>query len=63
MTERYDIVNETPIKNKVLLVFDGHSYFHRAYNVVKNSNLTEKETIETTTSLFLDIFLSKCSSI
>ena len=55
MTERYVIDNDVPIKNKVLLVFDGHSYFHRAYNVVKNSNLIEKETIETTTSLFLDM--------
>ena len=67
MTERYDIVNETPIKNKVLLVFDGHSYFHRAYNVVKNSNLTEKETIETKnivlTLLFINTFESYANNI
>lgn len=57
MTERYQFNEDgIPVKNNVLIVFDGHSYFHRAYNVViNNEDLSEADIIKNVSNLYLDM--------
>ena len=58
MTDSYKKDNDGKLtKNKRLIVFDGHSYFHRAYNVIikNNSDLIDKEKNKLVTNLYLDM--------